>query len=262
MGFLLRDPVRSRLVTDWHDNEAFWAEMAPVLFGRPRWDAAPQEAEQIIELLGAQVGDALLDMPCGPGRHAIELARSGLRVTAVDRHQPYVEEAIARAEVESVEVEFLQADMRSFHRPGAFDAAMNYFTSFGYFDDPAAQRQVLSNYFTSLRSDGRFLIEMMGKEILARIFRPRVWHRIDDADGVLLEERTILDNWRRIRNHWTLFRAGERFDHELELRLYDASELIHLVETAGFTDADAFGSLDGAPYDDNAHRLIVVARKP
>ena len=74
----------------WHEDDTFWHAWAPVMFETQRWEAAPGEVERALELLGVEPGAALLDMCCGPGRHALELARRGLRVTAVDRTEDYV----------------------------------------------------------------------------------------------------------------------------------------------------------------------------
>lgn len=63
-------------------------------------------------------------------------------------------------------------DMRDFVRADAFDLVLSMFTSFGYFDDKNEDLQVLRHISNSLRSGGVCLIEVMGKECLARIYQP------------------------------------------------------------------------------------------
>jgi 2-polyprenyl-3-methyl-5-hydroxy-6-metoxy-1,4-benzoquinol methylase len=79
----------------------------------------------------------------------------GFSVTGVDRTAFLLDEARRHALTEGVEVEWVQEDMRSFARPNAYDLAVSVYTSFGYFDDPADNRLVLRNLFTSLKSGGK-----------------------------------------------------------------------------------------------------------
>ena len=96
----------------WHEREELWVRTAPFQFPKRRWEAAKDEVEAIVKLLGLEPRQRVLDMPCGPGRHALELARRGFSVTGVDRTFSFVEEAKRRAEAEKLSVEFVQADMR------------------------------------------------------------------------------------------------------------------------------------------------------
>lgn len=97
----------------------------------------------------------MLDLCCGPGRHVLEFARRGFRVTGVDRTQRYLEAARATALSEGLAVELVQADMRDFSRPPTFDLALNLFSSFGYFAEAADDLQVLKNLNASLAPGAR-----------------------------------------------------------------------------------------------------------
>ncbi len=91
-------------------------------------------------------------------------------MTGVDRTRCLLERGRERATQIGVEAGWVAADMREFVRPAAFDLAINVFTSFGYFDDPAENRRVLENIFASLKPGGTFVFEAVGKEILAGKF--------------------------------------------------------------------------------------------
>jgi len=243
----------------WHEDDRFWERTAPFQFSERRWAAAPEEVEKALALLELEAGAAVLDLCCGPGRHSLELARRGFKVTGVDRTARFLEEARRRAEAEGLEIEFVQEDMRTFRRPGAFDAAINLWTSFGYFDDPEEDRRVLENIYASLKPDGKLLLDVMGKEVLARIFRPRDWQ---EHDGVLfLEERRLIEGWSRIETRWIIIRDGEREEFTLSLRLYSGAELRALLQEVGFRRTWLFGDLDGEPYDQDARRLVALAEK-
>ena len=243
----------------WHEQNAFWETVAPTLFTQRRWSDAPAEVEQVVSLLGIEPGAHILDLCCGVGRHSLELARRGFQVTGVDRTRLYLDRASRQAEAEGLQVEFVQSDMRTFCRPDAFDAVVNLFTSFGYFEDPEDDHQVALNVYRSLKSGGVFLLEMMGKEVLARIFRERDWY---EEDGVLiLQERKITKNWGWMESRWILFADNNRTELKLSHRIYSAVELASLLAECGFAHLDAYGDLEGRAYDHLARRLVVVARK-
>jgi len=246
-------------VKPWHEQDAFWETVAPVLFVQRRWSDAPAEVEQVVYLLGLGSGARILDLCCGMGRHSLELARRGFQVTGVDRTRLYLDRASEQAESEGLKIEFVRSDMRTFCRPDAFDAVVNMFTSFGYFEDPEDDRQVAMNMYRSLKPGGAFLIDMMGKEVLARIFRERDWY---EEDGVLvLQERKVTKNWSWMENHWVMFKDNHRAELNLSHRIYSAVELASLLTGCGFRHVDAYGDLEGNAYDHLARRLVVVARK-
>jgi SAM-dependent methyltransferase len=243
----------------WHEQDCFWETVAPILFSERRLSNAPSEVDRIISLLGLKPGMHILDLACGVGRHSLEFARRGFRVTGVDRMRAYLEEASRQAKGRGLNIEFIEDDMRDFCRPATFDAAVNLFTSFGYFEDPEDDCRVVRNVAQSLNRDGVFLIEMQGKELLARDFRRREWR---DEDGTLiLEERKLGKCWDRLDSRWILLRGDERIEHRLSLRLYSAVELRSLLTECSFTQVDVYGDLAGHPYDQTAKRLVAVAHK-
>lgn len=245
--------------TEWHDNEEFWHIAEPVLFDPKRLDGTAAEIDKITALLQLQPASAVLDMCCGIGRHSLELAHRGHKVTGVDRTAGYLAKARQRAEADGLPVEFVQQEMKTFCRLDTFDAALSLFTSFGYYDDPADNQRVLLNICASLRTGGKLIVDLHGKENLARIFQPRGWER--RGEYILMEERSIVDDWAAIQTRWTILKGSERHDFEFALHLYSAAELKAMLLAAGFGNARAYGSLDGKPYDHEAQRLIVVATK-
>lgn len=248
-------------MTTWHENDVFWESWAPQMFTERRWEMASEEVDAVVQLLDLSPGAHVLDLCCGPGRHSLELARRGFRVTGVDRTADYLERARQRAAEEGLEVEFVLEDMRAFRRPEMFDAAVNLFTSFGYFEDPAEDLQVVQNLYASLKPGGRLLMEMMGKEVLARIFLESNWH--ENEDGVLvLEKRKIRSGWDWIDNRWIIIDGEERREFAVGHRLYSGAELAALLRQAGFGSITLYGGLAGGPYDHTAQRLAVVAQKP
>ena len=245
-------------MTVWHEQDLFWQTVP--LFDQEHLEAAPAEVDALISLLGIVPPSVVLDLCCGVGRHSLELARHGFHVTGVDRTATYLQTARQRASAEELDVEWIEADMRAFVRGEAFDVAINLYTSFGYFEDPAEDHLVASNLYRSLKPAGALVMELMGKEVLARIFQPRDW--VELPDGTLfLQERRVNRDWTWIENRWILVKDGHKQAFEVSHRLYDGAGLRALLLGTGFETVDLYGDLGGAPYDIDARRLVAVARK-
>ena len=247
-------------MSEWHEADDFWSSFGGSMFDEESWLQAEGQVDDVIALLDMEPGQRVLDLCCGPGRHTIEMARRGFRVTGVDRTEEFLEECRRRADAEGLDVDLAHSDMREFVAPEEFDVAVNLFTSFGYFPEAADDRRVVDNLFASLVAGGRLLLEMGGKEVIARIFEPRQWR--EREGDFFLYERSIRDGWDWIDNRWIRIGAGERQEYVVGHRLYSAVELCDLVRAAGFEEVRAFGALDGRPYDTDALRLVVRARKP
>jgi len=244
----------------WHEQDAFWRDLAGHLFSPARLEQAAAEVDRVLALAEVKPGAMVLDLCCGPGRHSLELARRGFSVTGVDRTKLYVEEAQRNARERGLpSADFVLADMRAFREPEAFDLAINLFTSFGYFEDPADDRRVMENIHASLRSGGKLLIDTHGKESLAARFRPRDWYEEDGA--IFLEERTLSQDWSWIDARWIRLEEEKRSEFRLSHRLYSAAELKELARQVGFSGTRVFGSMEGTPYDHRATRLVLLATK-
>ena len=245
---------------EWFEDDAFWENFGPFMFSEERVKAARAEVDALLTLMDLAPGGHVLDLPCGVGRHSIEFARRGFQVTAVDRTTRYLDAAKNQAAAENLAIEFVQSDMRLFERPNFFDGAINLFTSFGYFDDPSDDLMVARNFASSFKPGARLVVDMNGKEVIARKFRDRDWHHQPDG-SLMLEERKVIGAWQRIENHWILLRGADRREGNFTVRLYSGVEFAALLKRAGFGDVAIYGSLTATPYDQNAERLVAVARK-
>jgi SAM-dependent methyltransferase len=243
----------------WFEDEHLWESTYPFMFAEERFTSAEAEVGELQKLTGSPF-HRVLDLCCGPGRHSIPLARLGAEVTAVDRSPFLLEKARSRAALENLHIEWVQEDMRSFVRPGEFDLVINLFTSFGYFGNVEEDLTVLRNVFRSLAPGGFFVIDVMGKEIVARSFTPSAVDKQPDG-SVLVQTREITNDWYRIRSHWFLIRGRNVTEVHFDNALYSGRELADLLMKAGFGTVKLFGSLQGIPYDLKAQRLVAVAMK-
>lgn len=244
---------------NWFENETFWSDMYPYMFNLDRLEDEGLQIEQVIKLTGKRDG-AVLDLCCGPGRHAVVFAKKGFKVTGVDRTPFLLEKAMKRAEEHEVEIEFVHEDMRSFIRKEAFDLIVNMYTSFGYFDSPGEDLQVLQNMHENLKPEGKMIMDVVGKETLARIYQPT--HSEYFPDGALLVQRNeIIDSWMRVKSEWILVKDNKSISHTFYLNIYSARELHDLFLQAGFSKVQIYGALNGEKYGLKASRLIIVASR-
>jgi SAM-dependent methyltransferase len=246
-------------MNEWFEDESFWITMYPVLFTDERFEAAEEEIEKILALIDFQ-GSSVLDLCCGPGRHSLALAKRGFSVTGVDRTSFLLEKARERAKASKLDVELLQEDMRDYVNPDAYDLVLSMFTSFGYFDEKEDDITVLHNIYQSLKTGGILLIDVMGKERLARIFQPTVSEVTPDGT-VFVQRREIFDEWTRTRNEWILIKEGTAKTFRFHHTIYSGQELKDRLSQVGFQEIRLLGDLDGTEYGLDARRLIAVAKK-
>jgi hypothetical protein len=124
----------------------------------------------------------------------------------------------------------------------------------------ADNQAVLENVFVSLKHGGAFVLETMGKEILARIFEATGSTEIDGV-GLSVQRRRAIDDWSRMENEWILIRDGEMKTFRLRHWIYSGREMRQLLESVGFGSVSMYGDLEGMPYGPQAQRLVAVARK-
>jgi SAM-dependent methyltransferase len=241
----------------WHENDEFWVDWGP------RTVAKDEEVDAIIDLLSIPAGGAVLDLACGLGRHCVALAQRGYSVTGVDRTAALLDGARTAASEAGTEAEFVEADMREFRRDEAFDGAINIFTSFGYFEDRSDDQLVLENCFRNLKPGARLIVDVVGKETVARKFTPREWTERDDGT-IEMWERWMTQDWSWMENRRIIIQTdGNRRVMRFSHRLYSAIELSDLMRSVGFDVIEVYGHLTTqAPYDENANRLVVTAKKP
>jgi len=220
------------------------------------------EVEFLIAGLGLEPGQRVLDIPCGHGRHSVELARRGMRVVGVDLSAEPLELARSAARAAGVELDLRRVDMREIEFRDEFDAALNLWTSFGYFETEAEDRLVLDRVLRALRPGGAFVIETINLYGVLRRFEPRAWHEL--GDGRLLLEERAFDPWTgRMHSGWTLVEpSGERIEMSFATRAYTLVELSGMMLDAGFEVEGAWGDYQGSDYGVDSRRMIVLARRP
>jgi SAM-dependent methyltransferase len=205
--------------------------------------------------LEVKTGARLLDVPCGNGRHSIELARRGYRVTGIDLSDEFL--AAARAELDA---DWRKGDMRELEvEPSAFDGAFCFGNSFGYLDHTGVPA-FLSALAGALKPGAKLVIEtgMTAESILPPLVQKR-WHRFGDL-MILSENR--YDPWEScLHIDYTFVRDGTIETRPSASYVFTAAELRRMLDTAGFETLSLHGGMTGEPYQLGSPRLVIIARR-
>jgi SAM-dependent methyltransferase len=249
----------------WQDY--FDDDVRDVLFAPERIQQAEEQTPALIEWLSLKPGDRLLDLACGIGRFALPLARRGIRVHGVDISSSYVRTALRCARKEQLPASFSCEDMRRIRFVNEFDAVINMFTSFGYFEREEDHLLTLKRVTAALKPGGRFLIDVANRDIIIKNFRAQEWSR--SGKLLILEERELDYERSRTKNRWVIYaltgylrRQRKVVEKIFSLRLFSPHELILLIQQAGMKVIRTASSLDGAPLSPDRHRILILARKP
>ena len=239
--------------------DALFSEFYLRAFADPEADAqAATHAQSAARLSACPEGGNLLDVPCGYGRHAIPLTRAGFHVTGVDRSPTLLSEATRRAGDDGPEL--VEADYRELpFADESFDAALNLFTSLGFYGDEEDVK-ALAEIGRVLRPAGRLVIETMHRDRLVHGFHEQDWRLVGEG-RLLLEQRSFDAAAGVAQTTQTLIeKTGQRDSRSFAVRVYTATELVAMLNRAGFDDVRCYGDLDGGPFDTQT-RLIIVARR-
>jgi SAM-dependent methyltransferase len=215
------------------------------------------DAELVARLLSLGPGARVLDVPCGEGRIAGRLARRGCEVVGVDSSRRFLE--LARESWP--EVTFRHGDMRELAFESEFDAIVNWFTSFGYFDRETNDA-VLRAFARALRPGGRLLLEFHNPGRLERLVELAGGSSASmmERDGDLVVDRVTYDRDEGFSyTERFIVRAGRVRKLEFRLEQIPAQQLVQRLTDAGFEQVRLFGQ-GGEEFDPEGRRLIAVAR--
>lgn len=215
-----------------------------------------EEARRAVELVlahGPKEGRAL-DLACGAGRHLAVLRARGLAAFGLDLSLPL----LRRARGEGLPV--VQADMRGLpFATGSLSLVTSFFTSFGYFEDPAEDEGVLAEVHRVLERGGTFALDYLNAALVRADLQPRTEREVRGRK--VTETRRLLEGGHVVEKEIEIREPGEapRVYHE-RVRLYDAEELLALLARHGFEAVEHFGGYDGSPPAPDSPRVILIGR--
>ena len=243
-------PVDRRWYESFFETEE-WVELAT--------SRDPERTEQEVAFVASHLdpGARVLDLACGTGRISIPLAARGFDVAGLDISHRVLEVARAAAP----ELDFRQGDMRELPwEDECFDAVINIWSAFGYFETQAEDERVLAEIARVLRPGGVFVIDAVNQVALVRGIQHQAWNELEDGT-LWLEQRTHDLTTGRSQAAWTFVKDGHKRELSFDHRLYTVAEYGELLQRAGFGTRQVFGGLDGGELTMDTFRFQIVARK-
>jgi SAM-dependent methyltransferase len=210
-----------------------------------------QEIAFLLDLLGLPAGARVLDVGCGPGRHAVKLAKAGLAVTGVDVSKRFLALAAERARAAGVSAAFFEVDARRMPFDDEFDAVISICQGgFGLMGKDDAL--VLRRMAESVRRGGTVVVTAFSA--LFEAANPRAGATFDPNAGIVHERTTVKDE------------AGA--DHEVDLwtGVYTPRELRLLAIGVGLVPEEVWsvepGDFAKRPPDLDHPEFMLVAKRP
>lgn len=265
---------RDIVLEDFHliqslEKEAqnFLFEMASIDRGRnPQWflelpddiwlkpeEMGKADADIIWDALDLREGMEVLDCPCGDMRVGLHLAKRGVKLTGIDVNPRFIEKARRRFQAEGLTGDFMVSDMRDIHYNHQFDAIVNWFNSFGYFDIET-DYYVLKLFHKSLRPQGLLLIEAPNRKNIIQNTR-----NIQQEDG-----HELIRHWdeltERLYAPVEIIQNGQKTNVVIGTRMYAMTQYQLLFRIAGF-EVMAVYDEHLNPFNDDAQRMIFIVRK-
>ena len=240
---------------NWFENW-FGSPYYKILYQNRDEYEAQEFVENLLGYLQPRAGSSMLDIACGEGRFAKQLAEHGYDVTGIDISHSSIETAKAS---ETDSLRFFVQDMRLPFYINYFDYAFNFFTSFGYFAHMRDHALAARSFAAALREDGILVIDYLNAD--------QVVSNIVTEETVQRGSYTFRITRKLERSH--IIKEISFTDADMKPRHYTEtvaaftlSDFIKMFRPAGMHLVSTFGDYKLGPYDPiSSPRLIMVFKK-
>lgn len=207
----------------------------------------------------------ILDLACGYGRHAIELARRGFTVTGVDITPAYVDYANAMAQKEHLPASFVCADLRDITYQSEFDVALNLADgAIGYLENDVENLKIFDRIAAALKPGGKHAMGVCSGDYARKHFPRRHWEA--GSQSLALADFTWdAANSRMLYTGYSLPYgqplAAPEAGEPTTTRLYTLEELRDILHARGMTLQQAFDGYHDCPASEDSFEIVVISHK-
>jgi len=219
-----------------------------------------KEVEFMLPYFNLKEGDRILDLMCGYGRHAIALAKKGMKVTAVDNLADYINEVKSVAEKDKLDIKAIRWDVLSFSTDEKFDLALCMGNSINFFNADDCSR-LLKNISSFLKPGGHLLINSWSlAEIAIRSFKEKSESRLGDI--IFITESQLLSHPARIEAESRIIDK----DGNTEIKkgidyLFSINEMETMLKQAGLTLKEVYSIPGRKKFTPGEPRAYLIAEK-
>ena len=247
-------------------KRAWWEELFSEDFVRANWKVSDEQIKKEVtfveESLGVAAGGVVLDLGCGSGQHAVELASRGYGVVGYDLSLYQLALAADTAQERSQKINFLQGDMREMAFEEMFDGIFCWNTTFGYFEEDK-NFSVAERAFRALRPGGMFLVDVINRDFVAAHTPSSVWF---EGDSCVCMDDAVIDYFTsRLRvKRSVILDDGRTRECTYSVRLYSFHELGKLLHEVGFrvTEVSGHPATPGVFLGQASPRILMLAQRP
>ena len=200
-----------------------------------------------------------MDLCCGTGRHARSLAELGYDVMGIDYSHFFINKANAENNLKNLQYE--HCDMRDTYPCAPYDAIVNFFTSFGYFEEDCENESVLLQVRKALTDDGWFMLDFLNEEFVRQTLVPK---SVKELSGTTVTECRRIDGKFVVKDITIDVdnNSNGALHFQERVRLYNCSELRVLHNAAGLTIHKEFGGYLGEEFDPTTSKRLILFSKP
>lgn len=242
---------------DWFE-EWFDSPLYEKLYANRDEAEAARLVELLEETLPLEECSKILDLGCGRGRHSINLCKKGYDVTGIDLSEEAIATAREKAEKEGLEhIRFQVRDMRD-PLPQTFDAIVNLFTTFGYFESDQENASVLESVKKMLKPNGIFVLDYLNAEKVRDSYVPSEEGEFQDIQYEI--KRYITDN--AINKEIEFFgdKIGSSKKYAERVKLYDCSWFKREMANHDLIIDKIYGDYEGHEFDpESSARLLIIS---
>ena len=209
----------------------------------------------------------ILELCCGTGRLTLPIAQDGYNICGVDITPSMLEKAKTKAIESGLDIDFIEADIRTLNLPNSYDLIFIPFNSIHHLYKNEDLFKALKSVKKHLKNDGIFLLDCFNPNlqfIVESENKQKVIAQYTTNDGrnIVIKERMHYENSSQINRIEWHYEINGKFDsiQNLDMRLFFPQELNAYIASAGFKIIHKFGSFDEAPFNDTSEKQIFVCQ--
>jgi SAM-dependent methyltransferase len=211
--------------------------------------------DKLLEAIDLRPKSRILDLACGKGRHARYLAQKGFAVTGLDISFGSI---LYAKQFEEGALEFYQHDMRVPFRVNYYDAVVNFFTSFGYFENDREHLLALKNMCKNLKPQGLLVLDFFNENWVRQNIIKSQSKTVDNIEFRI--SKSVKQGY--VFKTVEFDTGGKTFYFREKVRLFNEADFRTLFEKAGLIVKKTYGGHDLAAFDPKtSKRLILIAQK-
>jgi len=207
----------------------------------------------LLKHLNLEKNATILDAACGKGRHSIEIEKLGYAVTGIDLSSNSINHA---KKFENSNLKFFIHDI-SIPFGKKFDAVLNLFTSFGYYNRQK-DLQILSSIKENLKEGGIGVIDFLNINVVKKNLIKK---------EVVIKEGINFNIYRKITKNTiektiTFNDSSKNFTFKENINPLDLNDFIKYFNRTNLEIIKVFGDYELNKFDkNNSSRLIILFKK-